>query len=170
MSVVYFLKPEAKKGPIKIGVTREFKKRMVAYRGCSPVALEVLVTAPGSYKHERALHEAFAYARSHLEWFHPVEDLLAGIRALKAGVSLEEAFNLSHAAPSPMPQHREALERAVQIFKSQAALAQAAGLTQQGVSYLLKAPTISAEVAVAIERATSGQVRREELRPDIFES
>lgn len=68
-----------------------------------------------------------------------------------------------------MPKHRKALERALQIFKTQKALADAIGLSQQGVSYLLKrAPTISAEVAVAIERATNGQVRREELRPDIF--
>ena len=68
-----------------------------------------------------------------------------------------------------MPKHHEALKRAVEIFKTQKALADAIGLSQQGISYLLKrAPTISAEVAVAIERATSGQVRREELRPDIF--
>lgn len=52
---------------------------------------------------------------------------------------------------------------------SQQALADAIGMSQQGISYVLHAaPRITAEAAVAIERATNGQVRREQLRPDIF--
>lgn len=62
------------------------------------------------------------------------------------------------------------IRRAVEIAGSQRALAEKIGLSQQGISYLLNAaPQVSAEIAIAIERATEGEVRREQLRPDIFE-
>ena len=65
---------------------------------------------------------------------------------------------------------RDHIRRAVALAGSQSALADQIGLSQQGVSYLLNdAPQVSAEVAIAIHRATGGQVSKEELRPDIFE-
>lgn len=65
--------------------------------------------------------------------------------------------------------HRLILQRAVAALGSQQKLAKAIGLSQQGVSYLLnKAPRVTAEAAVAIERATNGEIRRDQLRPDIF--
>lgn len=65
--------------------------------------------------------------------------------------------------------HRLLIERAVALVGSQQKLAKAIGLSQQGVSYLLNhAPKITAETAIAIERATRGEIRRAELRPDIF--
>ena len=63
------------------------------------------------------------------------------------------------------------IRRAVELAGSQRALAEKIGLSQQGISYLLNdAPQVSAEIALAIDRATNGQVRKEELRPDIFEA
>lgn len=68
-------------------------------------------------------------------------------------------------------EHRDLLERAIRALGSQQKLAEAIGLSQQGVSYLLNnAPRVTAEVAIAIERATKGQIRREQLRPDLFGS
>ena len=68
-----------------------------------------------------------------------------------------------------MTNHRPLLEKAIKIAGSQARLAEAIGLSQQGVSYLLNgAPTISAEISIAIDRLTNGEVSKEELRPDIF--
>jgi DNA-binding transcriptional regulator YdaS (Cro superfamily) len=65
--------------------------------------------------------------------------------------------------------HRPLIQRAVALLGSQQKLADAIGLSQQGVSYLMKqAPRVTAEMAVAIERATEGEIRRQELRPDIF--
>lgn len=53
---------------------------------------------------------------------------------------------------------------------SQADLAGMIGVTQGAVSqWLLGNIKLSAERAIAIERATKGEVTREELRPDIFE-
>ena len=61
------------------------------------------------------------------------------------------------------------LRDAVEKAGSQAKFAEAVGLSQQGVSYLLRnSDRIAAETAIAIERATNGEIRREQLRPDLF--
>jgi len=58
---------------------------------------------------------------------------------------------------------------AVRILGSQAKLAARVGLTQQQISRLMNGKQrVTAEVAIAIERATGGEIRREALRPDIF--
>lgn len=65
--------------------------------------------------------------------------------------------------------HRHLIQRAIAHCGSQKKLADAIGISQQGVSYLLhQAPRVTAEVAVAIHKATRGQIRKDELRPDIF--
>ena len=66
---------------------------------------------------------------------------------------------------------RDLLQRAINKAGSQQALAAAIGVSQQQVSYLMtKAKRIPAEVAIAVERATEGEVTRAELRPDLFGS
>jgi DNA-binding transcriptional regulator YdaS (Cro superfamily) len=68
-----------------------------------------------------------------------------------------------------MEQFRDHIRRAIELVGSQRALAEQIGLSQQGISYLLnEAPQVSAEIAIAIHRATGGKVSKEELRPDIF--
>lgn len=68
-----------------------------------------------------------------------------------------------------MSTFRDHVSRAVDLKGSQQKLAEAIGCSQQQISYLLKeADRISAEMAIKIERATAGQVRREELRPDLY--
>lgn len=65
--------------------------------------------------------------------------------------------------------HRKLIREAIKILGTQAALAREAGLTQQGISYLLNdAEQVSAETAVAIHKATNGRVSKEALRPDLF--
>lgn len=51
---------------------------------------------------------------------------------------------------------------------SQAKLAEVIGCSQQQISYLLKAKSISAEMAMKIDTATNGAVSKNDLRPDIF--
>ena len=63
---------------------------------------------------------------------------------------------------------RSHIARAVSLHGSQAKLADVIGCSQQQISYLLKAKTISAEMALKIDTATSGAVSKNELRPDIF--
>lgn len=68
-----------------------------------------------------------------------------------------------------MSDFRHLVARAVEIVGSQQKLAEAADCSQQQISYLLKrAPSISVEMALKLERATSGGISRHDLRPDIF--
>lgn len=64
---------------------------------------------------------------------------------------------------------RTHVERAVALHGSQAKLAREVGCSQQYISWLLKdADQISAEMSVAFEKATNGDVSRQDLRPDLF--
>ncbi|MHB1750708.1 MAG: helix-turn-helix domain-containing protein [Acidithiobacillus sp.] len=64
---------------------------------------------------------------------------------------------------------RAAVERAVFICGSQAALARACGVTQAHVwNWLHRDKVLPGERAIQIEKATLGQVRREEIRPDLW--
>lgn len=66
--------------------------------------------------------------------------------------------------------HHEALKRAVEIAGGQTALARLVGKRQGHVwDWLNSTKKLAPEIAVAIERAIDGQVRRDELRPDIFD-
>lgn len=68
-----------------------------------------------------------------------------------------------------MSDFRSLIERAVSQLGSQEKLAEAAGCSQQHISYLLKdAKGISAETAVGIDRATAGLISKHDLRPDLF--
>ena len=66
-----------------------------------------------------------------------------------------------------------ALQRAIDIFGTQKDLAKAIGVTPAAVwqwmhKDALKRNKISPDKAYLIEQVTKGEVRREELRPDIF--
>jgi DNA-binding transcriptional regulator YdaS (Cro superfamily) len=63
------------------------------------------------------------------------------------------------------------IAQAIEIVGSQKKLAEAAGCEQQTISKLLnRQRRISAEIAVAIDKATEGRVSKHTLRPDIFEA
>jgi len=58
---------------------------------------------------------------------------------------------------------------AVQLLGSQAALARACGYSRSGICLALHGKrAVTAELAVAIDRATGGEVSRAVLRPDLF--
>lgn len=63
---------------------------------------------------------------------------------------------------------RTHIERAVEIHGSQTRLAAAMGCSQQQISYLLNAKSITAEMAKSLDEVTDGKVSRHDLRPDIF--
>ena len=64
--------------------------------------------------------------------------------------------------------HTRHIKRAIDLHGSQARLAKAMGCSQQQIAYLLRAKTISAKMAKALDEATAGEVSRHALRPDIF--
>ncbi|WP_366505928.1 helix-turn-helix domain-containing protein [Tessaracoccus sp.] len=61
----------------------------------------------------------------------------------------------------------EHLDRAISIVGSQSALATQCGVVQGAVSNWRQRKSIPAEYCPAIERATAGAVRCEDLRPDV---
>jgi DNA-binding transcriptional regulator YdaS (Cro superfamily) len=69
-----------------------------------------------------------------------------------------------------MANHKALIRRALKLYGgSQTKLAEAMGCTQQQVWFLLeRSKGVSAEMALAVERATGGKVTRKELRPDLF--
>lgn len=64
---------------------------------------------------------------------------------------------------------KQHIEIAVAHFGSQEKLASAIGCSQQQISYLLKAKSISADMAKKIHEATGGKVSKHAMRPDIFD-
>lgn len=60
------------------------------------------------------------------------------------------------------------IEQAVKLHGSQKKLAVEAGCSQQQIAYLLKAPSISVEMALRIDKATDGKVSKHDLRPDFY--
>lgn len=63
---------------------------------------------------------------------------------------------------------KDHIEDAIKARGSQTKLAEAMGCSQQQISYLLKAKTVTAEMAIKIDKATGGAVSRHDLRPDVF--
>lgn len=63
---------------------------------------------------------------------------------------------------------KTAIERAVDIFGSQQALADALGVHQTFVSKMVRTGRAPAERCRQIEEVTAGRVNRYELRPDVF--
>ncbi len=61
-----------------------------------------------------------------------------------------------------------ALRRAVALAGSQSKLSRATGYSQPAINKACRKGRVSAELAIAIERATRGAVSRAELRPDLF--
>ena len=60
------------------------------------------------------------------------------------------------------------IRQAVQLFGTEARLAEATGYTQPAINRAKHSGRVSAEMAARIDAATGGQVSRFELRPDVF--
>jgi len=70
-----------------------------------------------------------------------------------------------------MAEWKEHLKEAVRLLGSQNRLATAMGCSQSKVSWLLvTAQEIGAEDALAIDRATGGEISASSLRPDLWPS
>ena len=60
------------------------------------------------------------------------------------------------------------IQKAIEIFGTEAKLAEAVGVKQPSINAAKRASRVSAELAARIHKATNGQVSREQLRPDLF--
>ncbi len=80
-AVVYFVQ-QGNDGPIKIGASRNFDKRLKKLRTHSPVGIRVLGTFPGGFEAERDLHHELAAHQLEGEWFSPTTEVLAALTRL----------------------------------------------------------------------------------------
>lgn len=67
---IYFIQME-NVGAIKIGITRDVNRRLIALQTSSPYPLHILCFFPGNEEMERELHIAFDDLRLSGEWFLP---------------------------------------------------------------------------------------------------
>jgi hypothetical protein len=65
---VYFIEA-GEGGPIKIGVAADVNARLRDLQVANPVDLKLIVSIPGGYDEERALHQQFRTERVSGEWF-----------------------------------------------------------------------------------------------------
>jgi len=82
-SVVYFI-GEHGSNRVKIGTSRDVKKRMQGLQGANGASLELLATIPGDRDAERIMHQRFAQFRLVGEWFHLSDPLRAFINERRA--------------------------------------------------------------------------------------
>ena len=61
-----------------------------------------------------------------------------------------------------------AFRRAVALVGSESKLSRATGYSQPAINKARRKGRVTAEMAIAIERALHGAVSRQELRPDLF--
>lgn len=67
------------------------------------------------------------------------------------------------------PKEKTPIEKAIDIFKTQTALAEAIGTSQSFVSqWVSGARPVSPKLSRKIEEVTGGAITRYDLRPDIF--
>jgi len=81
-TVIYFLR--AANGLTKVGHSHRLRDRISAYRGSSPVPLDIIAFAEGNRAVELAIHHVVAAERAHCEWFHPSERFLQLIAVVKS--------------------------------------------------------------------------------------
>ena len=94
---VYFLRPEGRLGPVKIGCSRYPASRLRALMAWSPYPLELAVEVPGERRDEKCLHSMFVADHTHGEWFRASGRLTTLIEKLSAGAPLAEM--LDHNVP-----------------------------------------------------------------------
>lgn len=101
-------------GPIKIGYSAHILKRIMDLNGSNGQETKFLGAIPGSRANERALHQRFAHAHAHHEWFWPYSDLLQFLVSLgmEPTVIMDKmlARKMKHAAESTegwMRQYKE---------------------------------------------------------------
>ncbi len=71
-----------RRGPIKIGVSRDFMDRVRTLGYLHKAHMMFLAVIDGGFKDEKALHQRFAHLALGGEWFAPGDDLMAYVDSL----------------------------------------------------------------------------------------
>jgi len=81
--IVYFIQMD-KIGPIKIGITKNLKKRLMGMQTANPYKLNVLYCYSGLPDDEESWHNTFKRFHIRGEWFHPADTILFAIKDMVA--------------------------------------------------------------------------------------
>jgi hypothetical protein len=90
-------------GPVKIGLTRDVRRRLETLQISSPTRLRLLALFEGSRELECELHRRFAAARIKGEWFKPIPELIEFAKggAAQAKALLTKSVRRSRREESP---------------------------------------------------------------------
>lgn len=77
MNTIYMIQ-SGDGGPVKIGLSKNPKKRLSQLQVSHPYTLRLIHIFAGGRDEEIALHLRFAEARIRGEWFHPLPEIVAG--------------------------------------------------------------------------------------------
>jgi hypothetical protein len=95
-SYVYFIKPVGLPGPIKIGFSVNTRERLLSLGAWSPLKLEIIAEIPGTCQLEKNIQDCLLNSHSHHEWFFPTDEVISVVEAIKAGIPIEEAVDLTN--------------------------------------------------------------------------
>ena len=73
---IYFIQMCPPIGPIKIGIAKDIKNRLLSLQTGSPYDLKLLYYFNGDINYEKELHRYWDYYRMNGEWFHPCDGIL----------------------------------------------------------------------------------------------
>ncbi len=68
-TLIYFIRPAGKRGPIKIGCSITPEKRLASLSPFAPFPLEIMGSISGDFDDESFIHQCFAADHVHGEWF-----------------------------------------------------------------------------------------------------
>lgn len=86
--MIYILVAETA-GMVKIGASSRPEPRFWVTQAHSPVPLVLAAVAPGTWRHEKALHAMFREHHSHAEWFRMTPEIEAIIARIRSGEALD---------------------------------------------------------------------------------
>lgn len=75
--MIYFIRSVESVGPMKIGYSKNPRKRLMEIQAFSPLKLRIIAELDAPRYIERQLHKIFHAFRSHGEWFHVSSELEA---------------------------------------------------------------------------------------------
>jgi hypothetical protein len=75
MKLIYFIQA-GKAGPIKIGISKDPRRRLRALQVPNAKTLSLLGCMEGDLDTEREIHSTFRYSRIRGEWFSPSPELM----------------------------------------------------------------------------------------------
>ena len=89
---VYFMRRVDGVGPVKIGCSKVPLARLEIHQQWSPEPLEIVTSAPGTFRDEQRLHRQFDGCRLHAEWFEAIPALLSMVARVKMTGALPPAL------------------------------------------------------------------------------